>query len=116
MGTRQARRLRRVDRAHQRYVGTLLALGLPRRMLDLTAKRKDAPITLSEPRFDWDCPGWRGNIAQFYLDSFGDGTPPGTKAQKRFVRGFVSWCRKEVFDRSEYEDYRFHGVTGRRRK
>ncbi len=117
MGMRQTRRLQRVERARDIYAGTLLAVGLPRRMLDLTAKHKDAPITLSEPRHDWDCPGWRSQVCQFYFDSFlPTATPPSTKAQKRFVRGFTAWCRKEVFDRSEYEDYRFHGVTGRRRK
>ncbi len=117
MGMRQTRRLDRVKRAHDMYVGTLLAVGLPRKLRSLAAANHDAPITLTEPSFDWNCPGWRGNIASFYFDSFlPTATPPSTKAQKRFVRGFTAWCRKEVNKRSGYEDYKFHGVTGRRLK
>lgn len=116
MGTRQARRLRRVDRAHQRYVGTLLAVGLPPRLDRLTAAHPDAPITLTPAEWVWHDPIWRGNIAQFYLDSHGTGTPPGTKAQRRFVRGFTAWCRKEVESRSRTEEFKHHGVTGRRLK
>lgn len=116
MGMRQTRRLQRVERARDIYAGTLLAVGLPRLLRNLTAQHKDGPIVLSEPRHAWHDPGWRGTIAQFYLESFGEGTPPSTKAQKRFVRGFTEWCRKEVEARSEYEEYRWHGVTGRRHK
>lgn len=116
MGMRQTRRLQRVERARDIYVGTLLAVGLPRKLRSLSMF-PDSPNTNPEPRFDWDCAGWRGNVCQFYVESFGETfTGPGTKAQKRFVRGFTAWCRKEVNKRSAYEDHTVHGVTGRRLK
>ena len=103
MGMRQTRRLQRVERARNMYVGTLLAVGLPRKLRSLSAENRDAPIRVGEPHFDWYCAGWRGNIAQFYVESFGvTFTGPSAKAQKRFVRGFTAWCRKE-----------FHGPKSR---
>jgi hypothetical protein len=100
---------RQIERAHQRYIGTLLAVGLPRKLSSIGAKNKDAPLEIGEPKFDWYCNGWRAQIAQFYLDAHEGSPPPSTKTQKKFLRGFVAWCRKEV-------QARFHGVTGRRRK
>jgi len=116
MGTRQARLQRQIERAHERYAGTLLAVGMPMRIRYLTAKNRDAPIEQGEARFHWHDSGWRAQVAQFYLDSHQGQPPPSMKTQKKFIRGFTAWLRKEVEARSGYEDYKFHGVTGRRRK
>lgn len=110
MGDRQAKRQRRIDAAHERYTVTLLAMGMPPAI-------KKIPLTIGgEVEFNWTDGMWRDNVEGFYQASFGTGTPPGRKARRRFIRGYVSWLKKEVQARSEYEDHMVHGVTGRRRK
>lgn len=117
MGTRQARRLRRVESAHDMYVGVLLAVGLPQRLKPITRENCYGKLYAGDAKFAWDDAMWRANVTQLYLESFGKTfTPPGPKSQKRFVRGFTAWCRKEVEKRSDYEDHTVHGVTGRKRK
>lgn len=117
MGDRQAKRQRRIDAAHERYTVTLLAIGMPPQVRQMQQKSKYGPITMSsEAEFNWNDNKWRENVEGFYQASFGTGTPPGRKARRRFIRGYVSWLRKEVDKRSLYEDYKHHGVTGRRLK
>jgi len=120
MGTRQAKRLRQIDAAHERYAVTLLAVGLPQVFRPVVTDPADSRygeyVGEGEPSYNWYDNAWRESVGEFYTASFGTGTPPGPKARKRFVRGYVAWLQKEIRKRSEYEDHTVHGVTGRRRK
>lgn len=105
MGTRQAKRQRRIDAAHQRYAATLLAVGLPENLtvMDLESQRSANLHGTRVGPPNWYHAEWREKIAEFYLASFGTGTPPGRKAKKRFVRGYVAWLKREITARKETE-------------
>lgn len=91
MGTRQARRQRAIERAHERYAGTLLAVGLPRRAVGASA----GDVRFADGEYLWYDNEWRSSIMTFYLAAHIGNPTPTDKTVKKFVRGFVSWVRRE---------------------
>lgn len=99
MGTRQARRQRQIERAHERYAGVLLAVGMPRKLRALTGAAEYGRLVAGKSETDWYDVEWREKIREFYIAAHQGSPAPTDKTVKKFVRGYIAWLRTEIYAR-----------------
>jgi len=91
MNEKKAKELRRIDAAHNRYIGVMLAVGLPPRFSQRT-------IVGDVNWYDRD---YRERVVKFYIESFASTPRPNDKTVKKFVRGYMRWLQREQNARAE---------------
>lgn len=97
MNEQKARKLRRVEMAHDRFAGVLLAVGMPPKF-----KRTAA---IPGEQNNYYNPGYRDRVAAFYVASFTSAPRPNVKTVKKFVRSYTRWLRRQHNDKArEYSE------------
>lgn len=95
MNGQKARKLRRVEMAHDRFAGILLAVGMP-------PKFKRRSIVGD---YNWYDNEYREHVGRFYVASFTSAPKPNVKTVKKFVRGYTRWLRRQHNDKArEYSE------------
>ena len=90
MNEQKAKKLRRIDMAHDRFIGVMLALGMPRRI------DGNRPRSIRNESHDWYDNEYRDAVRQFYIASFTSAPKPNTLTVKKFVRSYIRWLRQRV--------------------
>lgn len=88
MNEQKAKKLRRIECAHDRFAGILLAVGMP-------PKNGDDGRRNRVMGFAWYDNGYRERVREFYLASFSSAPLPNTKTVKKFVRSYMRWLQHQ---------------------
>lgn len=84
MNAQKAKKLRRIEMAHDRFIGVMLAVGMPPSRPTLGV---DVPL--------WHDYDYRVAVENFYIASFASTPRPNVKTVKKFVRSYIRWGRRQ---------------------
>lgn len=91
MNEQKARKLRRIECAHNRFTGVMLALGMPRKAL----RSGKQAMAGEEAGYSWYDNDYRERVRNFYIASFTSAPRPNDKTVKKFVRSYMRWLQHQ---------------------
>lgn len=89
MNEQKARKLRRIEMAHERFAGVLLAVGMPPKA------DGNAPRRIRMESYHWYDNNYRTAVRDFYVASFTSAPKPNVKTVKKFVRSYMRWLQQQ---------------------
>lgn len=94
MNEQKARKLRRIEMAHDRFTGVLLAVGMPEKT-KRSIRRPRASVNTVNEDYDWYDNNYRERVRKFYVASFTSAPKPNEKTVKKFVRSYMRWLQHQ---------------------
>lgn len=91
MNEQKARKQRRIEMAHDRFAGILLAVGMPERGITFRSGGRAKRIE----DYNWYSNEYRERVGNFYIASFTSAPRPNAKTVKKFVRSYMRWLAQQ---------------------
>ena len=103
MNEQKARELRRIECAHERFIGVMLAVGMPPSK-SLETQEYYRRIGKANEAYRWFDNEYRERVGNFYIASFTSAPRPNAKTVKKFVRSYMRWLQQQYRQRQENGD------------